>query len=149
MPVTSFLNIRLDHALPGVLLAQFTVTCSFGVLLSKTAFDAISLKYEHVSRSLGVSVWGTFFKIVLPMAKNGLLASFVLMWARAAAEWESLMIFVGGIQGRTDVLPFAVYLDFTSGRLGWALTLSLFCVGIAAAGIYAVRMAGGKHHVWM
>ncbi|MBN1596161.1 ABC transporter permease subunit [candidate division FCPU426 bacterium] len=147
-PLTEALGLRLDHALPGVILAQCTVICSFGILLSKTAFDGVAGKFEHVSHSLGAGEAGTFFRVVLPMAKNGLFASFVLMWARAAAEWESLMIFVGAIQGRTDVLPLAVYLDFTSGRLGFALSMSLLCLLLAMTGMVAVRLLGGRHHVW-
>jgi ABC-type sulfate transport system permease component len=58
------------------------------------------------------------------------------------------MLFVGGIQGRTDTMPFAVYLDWNGGILGWALTNSLFCVFIAAGSMYAVRRLGGRSHVF-
>jgi ABC-type sulfate transport system permease component len=141
-------GIRVDHAVPGVVVAQVTVTLAFAIRLVKASFDGVSPRFEAVSRSLGASLPRTFFRVSLPLARNGVLASLIVVWARAAAEWESLMLFVGGIQGRTDTLPFAVYLDWNGGLLGWALTNSLFCVLIAIGSLYAVRRLGGPGHVF-
>lgn len=143
-----WLGLEVDHAVPGVVVAQFTVTAAFCVRLVKASFDSVNPRFEAVSRSLGASLPRTFFRISLPLAKNGILASVIVVWARAAAEWESLMLFVGGIQGRTDTLPFAVYLDWNGGILGWSLTSSLFCVLIAVCSMYAVHRIGGRGYVW-
>jgi ABC-type sulfate transport system permease component len=144
----AWLGVRVDHAVPGVVVAQVTVTLAFAIRLVKASFDATDPRFEAVSRSLGASLPRTFFRVSLPLARNGVLASLIVVWARAAAEWESLMLFVGGIQGRTDTLPFAVYLDWNGGLLGWALTNSLFCVLIAVGSLYAVRRVGGHGHVF-
>ncbi|MEW5692390.1 MAG: ABC transporter permease [Candidatus Hydrogenedentota bacterium] len=146
--ITQFLGIRIDHALPGVIVAQFTVTVSFCIRLVMASFDTISPRFEAVARSLGADLPYTFFKVSLPLAKNGLIASLIIVWARAVAEWGSLMLFVGGIQGRTDVMPFAVYLDFISGKIGSALTMSMLCILIAIGSMYAVYRVGGKTRVW-
>jgi len=143
-----WLGLRIDHAVPGVVVAQITVTLAFAIRLVKASFDMVSPRFEAVSRSLGASLPRTFFRVSLPLARNGVLASTIVVWARAAAEWESLMLFVGGIQGQTDTLPFAVYLDWNGGLLGWALTNSLFCVLIAIGSLYAVRRLGGRGHVF-
>ena len=143
-----WLGLQVDHAVPGVVVAQVTVTLAFCIRLVRASFDSVSPRFEAVSRSLGASLPRTFFLVSLPLARNGILASFIVIWARAAAEWESLMLFVGGIQGRTDTLPFAVYLDWNGGKLGWALTNSLFCVLIAVGSMYAARRLGGRGHVF-
>jgi molybdate transport system permease protein len=144
----AWLGLRIDHAIAGVVVAQVTVTLAFAIRLVKASFDGVSPRCEAVSRSLGASLPRTFFRVSLPLARNGVLASLIVVWARAAAEWESLMLFVGGIQGQTDTLPFAVYLDWNGGLLGWALTNSLFCVLIAIGSLYAVRRLGGRGHVF-
>ncbi len=143
-----FLGIEVDHAVPGVVVAQIAVTLAFAIRLVKAAFDGVSPRFEAVSRSLGASLPSTFLRVSLPLARNGVLASVVVVWARAAAEWESLMLFVGGIQGRTDTLPLSVYLDWNGGLLGWALTTSLFSVLIAVGSLCAVRRLGGRGHVF-
>jgi ABC-type sulfate transport system permease component len=142
------LGIEVDHAVAGVVVAQIAVTLAFAIRLAKAAFDGVSPRFEVVSRSLGASLPRTFFRVSMPLARNGIIAGMIVVWARAAAEWESLMLFVGGIQGRTDTLPFAVYLDWNGGLLGWALTISLFCVIIAVGSLYAVRRLGGRGHVF-
>ncbi|NLC58053.1 MAG: ABC transporter permease [Armatimonadetes bacterium] len=147
-PLCDGIGLRVDHATPGVVVAQFTVTAAFCIRLMKAAFDAVDPRYEVVSRSLGASLPRTFRQVTLPLATPGLLASVIIVWARAAAEWESLMLFVGGIQGYTDTLPMAAYLDFTVGNLGWALTDSLLCVVIAMGSMYAVQRIGGNGRVW-
>jgi ABC-type sulfate transport system permease component len=139
-------GLKVDHALPGIIVAQFTVTVSFCIRLVMASFETVNPKFEHVARCLGASLPYAFFKVSLPLARNGIVAALIVVWARAAAEWESLMIFVGGIQGRTDVMPFAVYLDFVGGKLGWALTTSLFCVAIAVLSMAAVHCIGRTGH---
>lgn len=146
--ITNILRIKIDHALAGVIVAQLVVTVSFCIRLVMVSFETVNPKLEAVARSLGASLPYAFFKVSLPLARNGLLAAVIIVWARAAAEWESLMLFVGGIQGRTDVMPFAVYLDVTGGNLGWALTESIFCILIAIGSMYTVKLIGGKKRVW-
>ena len=58
------------------------------------------------------------------------------------------MIFVGGTMGRTDVLPFSVYLDWNSALYGPIVTYSLISVALAVASMGAVLLIGGKKYVW-
>lgn len=133
------LGLSFAHALPGVVLAQVVVTTAFGVRVVKAAFDGQRPEHERVARSLGASLPYTFLHVSLPMARRGILAGTCLVWARAVAEYEALMLFTGAIQGRTDVLPLAVYLDVTAGKLEWAIVLSLLCVALGALSLLLIR----------
>jgi molybdate transport system permease protein len=142
------LGLKLAHALPGVVVAQVAVTASFGIRVVKSTFDGIDPGFEAVARSLGASFPRTFFKVSLPLARNGLLAGAIIVWARAVAEYEALMLFVGAIQGRTDVMPLAVYLDVTAGKLEWAVAISAYCVLVAVASVWALRRVAGRGVHW-
>jgi ABC-type sulfate transport system permease component len=146
--ILALLGINLGHTAAGVVFAQFMVTVAFCARLMKTTFDSTNPRFEFVSRSLGASRSRTFFKITLPLARRGIVASLIVVWARAAAEWEALMLFVGGTEGRTDTLPFAVYLDWNGGMMGWVVSLSLLCILMAIATMGAVRIIGRKSYVW-
>jgi molybdate transport system permease protein len=124
------------------------VTTAFAVRLAAAAFAAVPPRMEAVARALGATWGGAVARVTLPLARRDLAAAALVVFARACAEWESLMLFVGASQGRTDTLPFAVYLDWNGGLLGWALTNSLFCVIIAAGSMFAVRRLGGRGHVF-
>jgi molybdate transport system permease protein len=147
-PILEALGLELAHAPAGVILCQVAVTAAFGARLIKAAFDAVNPRLELVSRSLGASLPATLARVTLPLAKRGIVASAIVIWARAAAEWEALMLFVGGTEGRTDIMPFAVYLDWNGAMMGWVVSLSLVCVLMAVAAAGAVRLIAGKSHVF-
>ncbi len=150
-PVKGFLGLlglQLGHNAAGVVFVQFVVTVAFCSRLMKAAFDTVNPRFEQVSRSLGASLPRTFFQVTLPLAKRGILASLIVVWARAAAEWEALMLFVGGTTGQTDVLPFAIYLDWNGGMMGWCVSMSLICILMAIVAMGAMRLIGGKSYVW-
>ena len=141
-------GLDLGHNTSGVVFVQFVVTVAFCSRLMKAAFDSVNPRFEQVSRSLGASLPRTFFCVTLPLAKRGVIASLIVVWARAAAEWEALMLFVGGTEGQTDIMPFAVYLDWNGAMMGWVVSMSLVCVLMAVAAMGAVRAIGGKSYVW-
>ena len=146
--ISDYYGIYIGRNVYGVLLVQFTVTAAFCARLMKASFDMIPPRFETVSRSLGASNFRTFFKVVLPMAKNGILASMIVVWARAAAEWEGLMLFVGATEGKTDIMPFAIYLDWNGGMMGWVTSMTIVCILMALTAMSAMRIIGGKSHVW-
>jgi len=146
--ISEHYGIYIGRNVYGVLLVQFTVTAAFCARLMKASFDMIPTRFEAVSRSLGASSLRTFFRVVLPMAKNGIIASMIVGWARAAAEWEGLMLFVGATEGKTDIMPFAIYLDWNGGMMGWVTSMSIVCILMAISAISAMKMIGGRSNVW-
>jgi len=146
--VSEHYDIYIGRNVYGVLLVQFTVTVAFCTRLMKASFDMIPTRFEAVSNALGASPFRTFFKVVLPMAKNGIIASMIVVWARAAAEWEGLMLFVGATEGKTDIMPFAIYLDWNGGMMGWVTSMSIVCMLMAVSAISAMKIIGGKSNVW-
>lgn len=146
--ICDLVGVHIGRNATGVVFVQFAVTAAFCSRLMKASFDAVNPRFEMVSRSLGASVPQTFFRVTLPLAKKGIMASTMVVWARAAAEWEALMLFVGGIEGHTDVMPFAVYLDWNGAMMGWCVSLSLGCVVLAVGAMTAVRLMSGKSYVW-
>lgn len=147
-PLSEHYNIYFGRNAMGVLLVQFTVTAAFCTRLMKVSFDMVPRRFEVVSSTLGASMFRTFFKVMLPMAKNGILASMIVVWARAAAEWEGLMLFVGATEGKTNILPFAVYLDWNGGMMGWVSSMTIVCILMAFTAMIAMRLIGGKSNVW-
>jgi len=58
----------------GIIVAQFAVASALGIRVFKAAFDQVNPRFEQVARSLGASSVYAFFRKILPLAKNGLLA---------------------------------------------------------------------------
>ena len=95
----------------GIVLCQFLVGASFAIRSAKIAFDEVDQRYENVALTLGCSQWGSFRRISLPLARNGIIAGGVLAWARAFGLFGPLLIFVGSFRGRTEVLSPTIFLE--------------------------------------
>lgn len=138
------LALRFVFQPKGIVLCQFIVSASYAIRSTKIAFDEVDRQVENVALLLGCTHWGSFFRVSLPLAKNGIIAGGILTWARAFGIFGPLMIFVGSFRGRTEVLSSTIYLEQSVGRLEVALAAALLLVGMAVVALMAIRLIGGR-----
>ena len=137
-------NVKFVFALPGIVLAQVTVVCALAIRLLKSAFDSIDPRYEQVGRTLGCSKPEAFFKIILPLTKNGLIAAAVLTWARAMGEFGATVTLAGATPMKTETLPVAIFLSLASANVGKAIAVIFILIVIAIAALLLLRKITGK-----
>jgi molybdate transport system permease protein len=128
----------------GIVLCQFVAAASFAIRSAKIAFDDVDRRYENVALTLGCTQWGSFRRVSLPLARNGIIAGGILTWARAFGLFGPLMIFVGSFRGRTEVLSTTIFLEQSVGNLEVALAIALLLIFIALIAVTAIRMVGGS-----
>jgi len=126
----------------GIVLCQFVAAASFAIRSAKTAFDEVGRRYENVALTLGCTRWGSFWRICLPLARNGIIAGGILTWARAFGLFGPLMIFVGSFRGRTEVLSTTIFLEQSVGNLEVALAVALLLIFVALAALTVIRIIG-------
>ena len=132
----------------GIILAQFFAACSFGVRAVKAAFDTIGTRHEEVARTLGCTRRQALFKVVLPMARNGIVAGAVLTWARAIAEFGPILFFCSAVQWKTEVMPIAMFLRNSAGDLEGATALVIIMILISALTLLTFKRLGGRGYMW-
>ncbi|MBI5375685.1 MAG: ABC transporter permease [Candidatus Schekmanbacteria bacterium] len=132
-------TIPFVFEVPGIILAQFTVVCALAVRLLKSTFDSIDTRYEKVSRTLGLSSSASFFKVVVPLAKNGLIASAILTWARAIGEFGATVTLAGAMPMKTETLPVAIYLSFANADIERAMAVVFILVAMALSVLLLIR----------
>lgn len=138
-------GIRVSFSVTAVILAQFTVAAAFAIRMVKNTFDQIDVRSEHVALTLGCNRSKAFWRIALPQAGQGVVASGVLAWARALGEFGPILVFAGATPQRTQVLATSVFLEINIGNLSGAATISLMMIGLAIILIAAIRwLTGGK-----
>jgi molybdate ABC transporter permease protein len=83
-------------------------------------------------RTLGASETTIFWRIILPLAKPGLIAGTLLAFARALGEFGATLILAGSIPGKTETIPIAIFFAAESGAMDRALILViiLLCISI-------------------
>ena len=136
--VAVWIGDRMIYRVPGIILAQFFVCAGYALRTTKAAFDATDRRLELVAETLGCTRFGAFRRAAVPAAAPGIAAGAVLSWARAFGVFGPIMIVAGAVRDRTEVLPTAIYLEISIGRLEVALAISLFMilVSFAVLGIF-------------
>ncbi|MFN8547649.1 MAG: ABC transporter permease [Candidatus Eisenbacteria bacterium] len=138
------LGLDLRFSRPGIVLAQFTIAAPLAVRVMRAAFQEVPVRLEFMARSLGSGEAEAFRRVSLPMARNGILAGTILVWARSIAEFGPILIFAGAVRGKTDVLPISIFLSFSNGEIENGVALSALLVVIGVVALAVIRRLGGK-----
>lgn len=139
-------TIGVLYTTQGIVIAQFAVASALGIRVFKAAFDQVNPRFEQVARSLGASPVYAFFRITLPLAKNGLLAGSVLAWARAMGEFAPVLIVAGTDVGK--VLPVLAFLNMSGGNIELSFAVTTFMVLVSAAALLTFKRLGGQVYIW-
>lgn len=131
-------------SVPGIVLAQITVISALAIRLLKSTFDSIDPRYEQVARTLGCSQPEAFFRVTLPLARDGLIASTILTWARAVGEFGATVTLAGATAMKTETLPTAIFLSLASADVGKAIAVIFVLVIIAVIALLAIRKVIGR-----
>jgi len=106
------LGITLPFTQSAVTVAVAYVASPLYIRPAIAAFEAIDPNLVSASRTLGAGPVRTFFRVVLPLARAGLIAGVALSFARGLGEFGATIMFAGSLQGVTQTLPLAIYAQF-------------------------------------
>ncbi len=128
----------------GIVLAQFVTVLGVAVRMLEAAFDQVPVELETVARTLGASPRHAFFTITLPLAWRGLVAAFILTWAKALGEFGATLMVAGSMAMRTETLPIAIFMRLSSADIKGTVVLILILVAIGLAALFAARRILGR-----
>ena len=137
--LSKWLGIKIVFTWLGAALASAVVSFPLMVRAIRLAFQGVDPRFEMAARSLGASRLGAFFTIALPLARRGLIAGFMLAFARGLGEFGATIMVAGNIEGKTRTIPLAIYtlvntpdgMDETWRLVG--LSILLACTALAAS----------------
>jgi molybdate transport system permease protein len=130
----------------GIVLCQYVMTMSYGIRSVKAAFDAAPKDLEQVACTLGCSQWQAFWRVALPLARPGVIAGCILVWARGIGVFGPLMVFVG-TGPRVQVMPTMMWLELSVGNIEVSLAIALIMLVMAGAGLTVVHFLLGDRSV--
>ena len=129
----------------GAVVAAAVVAFPLVFKPARAAFEAVDGHLEQAARVLGVSEWGIFWRVTLPLAWRGILAGLLLAFARALGEFGATLMVAGSIPGKTQTLSIAVYEAVQAGQDDVAnrlvVLISVVCVVVLLS---AGRLAPGR-----
>jgi len=122
----------------GIVLCQYVISMSYGIRSVKAAFDTSVQDLHQVACTLGCSQWQAFWKVSLPLARPGVLAGCILVWARGIGVFGPLMVFVG-TGSRVQVMPTMMWLELSVGNIEVSLAIALIMLALTSAGLGAIH----------
>lgn len=132
-------GVRVVGTPVGIVAAMLFVSAPLFVSGAREAFARVDPRYESVARTLGDGAWRVFRRITLPLAGRGLLASAVVMWARAVSEFGAIVI----LTYNPKVVSVLSYDRFTTFGLGEAIPVAAVLVLLALVPLALLRALRG------
>jgi molybdate transport system permease protein len=136
--------MKFVFSVPGIVLAQFSISASFALYALRESYDAVDPRYEDAARTLGCNKVQAFFKVTLPLIKPGIISGAVMTWTRAVGEFIPILLLCGASQGKTDILPVAIFLKFEQGEIENAVSLTIIFLVLSAIYLTMFKKLGLK-----
>jgi molybdate transport system permease protein len=133
----------------AAVIAAYTVSLPLMVRTAKAAIEAVDKELEYAAYILGRSELETALLITLPLAKRGILAGFVLSFARAVGEFGATLMLAGNIPGKTNTMSISIYSAFQAGNneLANILVLVLIVMSLLSIALTGRIASRGKFEV--
>jgi arabinogalactan oligomer/maltooligosaccharide transport system permease protein len=87
-------NLGLLNSFSGLVLAYSTTALPFSVWMLKSYFDSIPYELEEAAKVDGLTVWGTFYRIVMPLALPGIAVTAFFAFITAWNEFMFALTFM-------------------------------------------------------
>ncbi len=143
------LGIKIAFAPPGILLALLFVTLPFVVRAVEPVLLEQDPAEEEAARTLGAGSFTIFRSVLLPPLLPAILSGSVRSFARALAEFGSIVVVSGNIPYKTLTAPVFIFGEIEAGAPQSAAAVSLVLLLLAIVLTYAGRMlerlAGVRH----
>jgi len=142
--VLEHIGLSIAFSWPATVIAASVVAFPLMYRAALGGFEQVNPNLLGAARTLGAGEWRTFSRVLLPLARPGVMAGVVLTFARALGEFGATLMLAGNIPGRTQTMPVAIFFAADAGdtqrALDWVLlTVLLSLASIAALNYWAPR----------
>ncbi|OEU81370.1 MAG: molybdenum ABC transporter permease [Desulfobacterales bacterium C00003060] len=117
-------GIHIMGTVTGIVTVLTFVGLPFYVNTVKAGFEAIPVRLEHVSRSLGASLTRTFLRVTFPLARRSILIGLIMCCARAISEFGAVVI----VAYHPMVAPVMIYERFTAYGLKYSQPVAVWLI---------------------
>ena len=143
--LADWFGIRIVFSWLGAVLAASVVSFPLMVRAIRLAFQAVDPRLEMAARSLGAGRLSTFFSVTMPLARRGLIAGWMLAFARSLGEFGATIMLTTNTPGQRTI-PLEVYsLTNRPDGIGQCWRLVLLSVLLACGALVISEMLERRH----
>ena len=115
-----FFSLKIVFSWGATVLAAVVISFPLMYRSARGAFEQVDDTYLHAARTLGLSEWRIFWRILFPLALPGILSGGILAFARGLGEFGATAMIAGNIAGKTRTLPISIYSNLAAGKMSEA-----------------------------
>lgn len=106
----------LAFTFEGLVIGSVLYSLPFAVQPFAASFGAVDPRLIQASQGLGVGRLGTFWRVVLPLSKAGLVTGTMLSFAHTLGEFGVVLMVGGNIPGVTRTISVDIYDQVQAGN---------------------------------
>ncbi|MDO5550486.1 MAG: molybdate ABC transporter permease subunit [Lachnospiraceae bacterium] len=126
-----YFSVKIAFSWGATVIAAVTMSFPLMYRSARGAFEQVDPNLAAAARTLGMSEWTIFRKVLFANALPGIVSGGVLAFARGLGEFGATAMIAGNIAGKTRTLPMAVYSEVAAGNMDGAYQYVLIIVVIA------------------
>ena len=126
-----FFGVKVTFSWGATVIAAVAISFPLMYRSARGAFEQVDQNLLYAGRTLGLSEWTIFWKVLFPNALSGILSGGILAFARGLGEFGATSMIAGNIAGKTRTLPLAVYSEVAAGNMHEAYKYVLILVLIS------------------
>ena len=130
------MGIKIMGTLTGLVSVLVFVGLPFHINAARNGFQAVPERLENVSRSLGSSMSGAFFRITLPLAWRSILSGVIMCLARAISEFGAVVI----VAYHPMTAPVMIYERFTAYGLKYSQPVAVWLIAVSLLLFLVLRL---------
>jgi molybdate transport system permease protein len=146
---TRVMGQPLAFSFAGLVAGSVIYSLPFAIQPFRAGLAGVSRELQEAARSSGASEFRAFWRVTLPLARNGIAAGVVLSFAHTLGEFGVVLMLGGSIPGRTKVLSISLYdevqkMDYSAAHAYSAVLLGVAFVLILTVTVLQRRGAAGN-----
>lgn len=148
-PIGRFLmtewNVKVIQSWVGCVVAATVIAFPLMYRNARAAFEQVDVNLIYAARTLGMSEFSIFWKVIIPAAGPGVASGTILTFARALGEYGATSMLAGNIPGKTGTISQKIAMVMQDGDYitagVWVGIVILIAFGI----IVLMNLIVGKH----
>lgn len=133
-------GVRIAFSFSATVIAAVVISFPLMYRNSRGAFEQVDTDLVYAARTLGMSEWNIFLKVLIPNALPGIISGGVLAFARGLGEFGATAMLAGNIIGKTRTLPVAVYSEVMSRDMESAAFYVWVIIGICFTAVILLNL---------
>jgi molybdate transport system permease protein len=138
----SYTGHTLAFTFSGLVIGSIVYSLPFAVQPFAASFAAVDPRLRAASATLGASNWRTFWLVIMPLSKPGLVTGIALSFAHTVGEFGVVLMIGGNIPGVTRTASIDIYDQVQAAEFAsagqTALVLLIFSFVVLSL-VYAVN----------